>query len=364
MEEEKAAAYYDELSRKGEGAAKFKQGLGFSAASNSNDAVPSRGSALPYAASSFLSNFVRASSPSKNAELEKQAQLHSIQNKLKKKPREEDKTVSSSRVSKDRDSGNRDRHSHRRNRSRSRERHSKHRSRSKDRGRDRHSRRRSRSRDDYSPNRRYRSRSTSRDRDRERKRSSSGSDEERDRRKNRNVDRRSEKRHKVGKDRNSGADYATVIEGYDKMTPAERVKAKMKLQLSETAERDESKGGMGSGWERFDFDKDAPLDDEEIEAAEDDAAIVKRIGQTFRFSSMEARREEQIKAAHDEAIFGAPHPPPPLHEETIYGTSSHAPFTDRDDETEAKRVETNLFSTCVMECLQGKILFWTRKVLE
>nr|GMD33091.1 serine/Arginine-related protein 53 [Ipomoea batatas] len=96
---------------------------------------------------------------------------------------------------------------------------------------------------------------------------------------------------------------------------------------------------MGSGWERFDFDKDAPLDDEEIEAAEDDAAIVKRIGQTFRFSSMEARREEQIKAAHDEAIFGAPHPP--LHEETIYGTSSHAPFTDRDDETEAKRVETS-----------------------
>ena len=30
MEEEKAAAYYDELSRKGEGAARFKQGVGFS----------------------------------------------------------------------------------------------------------------------------------------------------------------------------------------------------------------------------------------------------------------------------------------------------------------------------------------------
>nr|GMD33093.1 serine/Arginine-related protein 53 [Ipomoea batatas] len=88
MEEEKAAAYYDELSRKGEGAAKFKQGLGFSATSNSNDAVPSRGSALPSAASSFLN---------------KQAQLQSIHNKLKKKPREEDKTFSSSRVSKDRD---------------------------------------------------------------------------------------------------------------------------------------------------------------------------------------------------------------------------------------------------------------------
>uniref|UniRef100_A0A3Q7J732 Uncharacterized protein n=1 Tax=Solanum lycopersicum TaxID=4081 RepID=A0A3Q7J732_SOLLC len=46
MEEEKAAAYYDELTRKGEGAARFKQGLGFS--STSNDAVPIRGSALGF----------------------------------------------------------------------------------------------------------------------------------------------------------------------------------------------------------------------------------------------------------------------------------------------------------------------------
>lgn len=30
------------------------------------------------------------------------------------------------------------------------------------------------------------------------------------------------------------------------------------------AEKDKTKG-MGSGWERFDFNKDAPLDDEEIE---------------------------------------------------------------------------------------------------
>jgi hypothetical protein len=29
-------------------------------------------------------------------------------------------------------------------------------------------------------------------------------------------------------------DYSRLIEGYDRMTPAERVKAKMKLQLSET----------------------------------------------------------------------------------------------------------------------------------
>ncbi|KAB5524926.1 hypothetical protein DKX38_022675 [Salix brachista] len=95
-------------------------------------------------------------------------------------------------------------------------------------------------------------------------------------------------------------------------TPAERVKARMKLQLNETdniqlhfyaAKKDE---GMGSGWERFEFNKDAPLDDEEVEAVEDDAALVKHIGQSFRFSAVEARREEQIKTAHDDAMFGAP----------------------------------------------------------
>lgn len=82
-------------------------------------------------------------------------------------------------------------------------------------------------------------------------------------------------------------------------------------------------------------------------AAEDDAALVKHIGQSFRYSAIEvssclipsspnlptilplsiqcefrylkynlyhanlkARREEQIKAAHDEAMFGAPAAPP------------------------------------------------------
>ncbi|XP_020582716.1 uncharacterized protein LOC110026196 [Phalaenopsis equestris] len=90
------------------------------------------------------------------------------------------------------------------------------------------------------------------------------------------------------------------------MTPAERVKAKMKLQLSQTAAKD-SAMGMSSGWERFDFNKDAPLDDDsdEIEVAEDDASLVKEIGNSFRFSAVQAKREEQIKAAHDEAMFGA-----------------------------------------------------------
>ncbi|KAJ0104742.1 hypothetical protein Patl1_17953 [Pistacia atlantica] len=72
-------------------------------------------------------------------------------------------------------------------------------------------------------------------------------------------------------------------------TPAERVKAKMKLQLAETAEKDETRG-MGAGWERFEFNKDAPLDDEEVEAADDDAALVKHIGQSFRFSAIEVLR--------------------------------------------------------------------------
>lgn len=126
---------------------------------------------------------------------------------------------------------------------------------------------------------------------------------------------------KVGKDRAATVDYSKLIEGYQNMTPAERVKAKMKFQLSESVRKDETKS-MGSGWERFDFDKDAPLDDNEIEAVEDDGALVNHIGKSFRFSTVETRREEQIKAAHDEAIFGAPSHLP------------RSPSTETDDEAE------------------------------
>lgn len=91
-------------------------------------------------------------------------------------------------------------------------------------------------------------------------------------------------RERAGKEKNGSIDYSRLIEGYEKMTPAERVKARMKLQLNETAKKDE---GMGSGWERFVFNKDAPLDDEEVEAVEDDAALVKHLGQSFRFSAVE-----------------------------------------------------------------------------
>ncbi|PIM99225.1 hypothetical protein CDL12_28284 [Handroanthus impetiginosus] len=258
MEDEKLAAYYDDLTRRGGGAARFKQGLGFSSDNSSaNDAVPSRGSALP-TSSSFLSSFVKASSPSKTSEFEKQAQLQSIQNKLSKKPGEKNRSRSPSRRSRSRSRSrspsrdrNRDKHYRRRSRSRSRDRYSRRRSRS--RSRDRRSRRRSRSRDDESRCR-YRSRSRSRDKNRERSKRQVSPEE-----------RKSEKGKKRGDVRGGvGIDFAKLIEGYDKMTPAERVKAKMKLQLSKTAENDETIG-KGSGWERFDFDKDAPLDDEEIE---------------------------------------------------------------------------------------------------
>ncbi|KAM7479946.1 hypothetical protein LguiA_028159 [Lonicera macranthoides] len=325
MEEEKAAAYYDELTRKGEGAARFKQGLGFSS-TTANDSVPTRGSALPSPSSSFLSSFVRASTPSKPSDLQKEAQLVTIQNKLQKKHNpslnnNNHRTQSASRdPDRDRD---RDRHSSRQNRSP---------------GRDDH-----RSRRHRSPSRdRVRIRDKDRDRKRRRRRSRSRSvsDEERGRPRGRGSsrslsprDRRSEKGgsdggSKGGKGKSSGINYAKLIEGYDTMTPAERVKAKMKLQLSETSKKDAT-NGMGSGWERFDFDKDAPLDDEEIEAAEDDAELVKHIGQSFRFNAVKAKREDEIKAAHDEAMFGVSSVPLSADKDSdVEGDNNELPSTE------------------------------------
>ncbi|KAK4394580.1 hypothetical protein Sango_1612300 [Sesamum angolense] len=339
MEDEKLAAYYDDLTRRGGGAARFKQGLGFSSSNSpANDDVPSRGSALP-STSSFLSSFVRASSPSKTSEFEKQAQLQSIQGKLSKKPKEKTRSRSPSRNSSRRSRSRsrdriRDKHSRRqsRSRSRSRDRHSRRRSRS--RSHDRRSSRRSRSREDES-RRKHRSRSRSRSREKNRERSRRhGSPEERGSGKG--------KKRGGGAGGGGGVDYAKLIEGYDSMTPTERVKAKMKLQLSKTVENDETIG-KGSGWERFDFNKDAPLDDEEeIEAAEDDAVLVKHMGQSFRFSAVEARKEEEIKAAHDEAMFGGSSYPPP--EET-------------DDEAEKEsQIQENIESAPVTSLLSTQVL--------
>ncbi|KAJ4851390.1 hypothetical protein Tsubulata_006710 [Turnera subulata] len=311
MEEEKAAAYYDELTRKGEGAARFKQGLGFSSAAN-DDSAPTRGSGFP-SSSSFLSSFVKASSPGQSSKFEKQAQLESIQNKLRKKPKDQapsppadsERTRCRSR-SRDRERDrDRERSHRRRSKSRSRSRERSHRRRSRSRSRSRERRRdRDRDRDrgrDRDRRRRSRSRSRSRERRSERRSRSPG----RERRKSEKGSGGDLERERGRKERNIGVDYSRLIHGYEKMTPAERVKARMKYDLDKTAEKDEGKG-MHSSWGRFEFDKDAPLDDEEIEAAEDDAALVKHISQSFRFSAVEARREEQIKAAHDEAMFGAP----------------------------------------------------------
>ncbi|KAK2355687.1 serine/arginine-rich splicing factor [Trifolium repens] len=311
MEEEKAAAYYDELTRKGEGAAKFKQGLGFST-STSNDAVPKPGSSL-VSSSSFLSQFVKASSSSTAAttttttvpsDHNRKAQLQSIQDKLKKKPTTE------SRVSEktNHDSSSRD-SDRRKRRSRSR-------SRSRDRGRDRRKRERGRRRSrSVSPRKQYRSDVKSSD-----------------------VRERGKMSERT-KGKNAAVDYAKLIDGYDNMAPAERVKAKMKLQLSETAARDSEKG---VGWERFEFDKDAPLDDEEIEVAEDDASLVKHIGQSFRFSAIESKREEQIQAAHDEAMFG--------------GTSHPPPTTSTDSEPERKNEEVDNKKDLVSSLLSETVL--------
>ncbi|XP_022767860.1 RNA-binding protein 25-like isoform X2 [Durio zibethinus] len=287
MEEEKAAAYYDELTRKGEGAARFKRGLGFSSNDEQNEAVPQRGSAFVSSSSSFLSGFVRASSPTTASKLEKESQLQSIQNKLKKKPEREARVSEKGSVEMERDRDrDKDRHSRRRSKSRSRDRYRENERR----------RRRSRSRSPRRDRRKSRSRSPRRDRKSERRRSGSLPPRE-----SRRSERDGGREGKSKKEKNGAVDYSRLIEGYDRMSPAERVKAKMKLQLAETAEKDPTKG---PGWERFEFDKDAPLDDEEIEVAEDDATVVKHIGQSFRFSAIEARREEQIKTAHDEAIFG------------------------------------------------------------
>ncbi|XP_010550671.1 PREDICTED: probable ATP-dependent RNA helicase DDX46 [Tarenaya hassleriana] len=283
MEEEKAAAYYDELTRKGEGAARFKQGLGFS-----SDAAgaPARGSAIA-SSSSFLSQFVRASGPTAAAKPEKDSEIRSIRDKLKKKPEDQRQSRvperSERRRSRSRERDDRDRRHRRRSRSRSRSR----------------ERRRERERDDGERRRRRR-----------RSRSSSP---RRERRRSDDDERRGKRREEGKEERDDKVDYSKLINGYDEMSAAEKVKAKMKLQLVETAEKDTS---MGSGWERFEFDKDAPVDDEEVEAADDDAALVKRMGQSFRFSAIEARREEEVKAAHEEAMFGAPsHPISPSAEE-------------------------------------------------
>jgi hypothetical protein len=83
MEEEKAAAYYEELVRKGGNAARFKQGLGFGGAKGSE---VGSSSIIPKSdAHASLSNFVKQASPGRAAAIQTEIRAESIRDKLKKK---------------------------------------------------------------------------------------------------------------------------------------------------------------------------------------------------------------------------------------------------------------------------------------
>ncbi|XP_047059561.1 serine/arginine repetitive matrix protein 1 [Lolium rigidum] len=282
MEEEKAAAYYEELNRKGEGARRFKQGLGFS----SGEPQPAAFTSKPTTSSSFLSGFVRAGAapahtpkptrPPPPAETAPRQRRRS-RSPSPSRPRPRSRSRSPSRTRP------------RRSRSRSRSREPRRRSRSREREDRRASRYRSRSR---SPSRR------------------SGRNSHDEPRRDRHGDRRRDDSRQKGHGGRDGGkvDYSRLIQGYDKMTPAERVKAKMKLQLSETASKDSTLGTATVGWGRFEFNKDAPLDedDNDVEGANDDASLVKHIGKSFRLSALESKNENTVRDAHDEAMFGVP----------------------------------------------------------
>jgi len=245
MEEAKAAAYYDELNRKGEGARRFKQGLGFSSSSSDATSFPSK----PTAAS-FLSGFVRAGAAPAPGQ---------PPNLAKPPPRHSEHPSSTRRRSRSPPPSRPRTRSRSRSRSRSPSRSSRRRSRSRSRSRERRRRSRSRERDRRSSRRRSRSRSRSPSRRSGRSSLSEG-----------RRDRHGDRRHDDGRDsskarggRDGGkVDYSRLIEGYDRMTPAERVKAKMKLQLSETSAKDSTLGSTTVRWERFEFNKDAPLDED------------------------------------------------------------------------------------------------------
>eukprot|EP00850_Spirogloea_muscicola_P009679 SM000055S18213 [mRNA] locus=s55:15525:16916:+ [translate_table: standard] len=93
------------------------------------------------------------------------------------------------------------------------------------------------------------------------------------------------------------------------MSAAERVKAQMKLQLSEMVSKDTAKGMTGE-WERFDFSSSAPLDDDaSLQQPENGETWGElnlhheAVGASL-FSSQTQKKEAQLQAAHDAAIFG------------------------------------------------------------
>ncbi|KAG7560064.1 hypothetical protein ISN45_Aa05g016210 [Arabidopsis thaliana x Arabidopsis arenosa] len=89
-----------------------------------------------------------------------------------------------------------------------------------------------------------------------------------------------------------------------------------------------------------------------IKGTDDDAALVKRMGQSFRFSAIEAKREEQLKAAHDEAMFGAPTGQTPTNNT---GDDVTEISNAKDDEGESNSSTISLLSEKVLAKQQG---FW------
>lgn len=196
MEEEKAAAYYDELNRKGEGARRFKQGLGFSSDDPQPASFPSKPSTISSSSSSFLSGFVRAGATPTRPSLPPEApsrQRRRSRSPSPSRPRPRSRSPSRSR--------------RRRSRSRSRSRERRRRSRSRERGDRRASHHRSRSR----------SRSPSR---RSGRSSHTEGRRERDRHGDRRRDDGGQSRHSSkGRGGTDGGkvDYSRLIEGYDRM---------------------------------------------------------------------------------------------------------------------------------------------------
>ncbi|KAL2643383.1 hypothetical protein R1flu_010970 [Riccia fluitans] len=128
----------------------------------------------------------------------------------------------------------------------------------------------------------------------------------------RDRNHRSGERSRSGQEKTQERNYSKLIPNFDSMTPAEKVKAKMKLQLSETVVKDKSKG-MSDEWERFDFDKNAPLDDDAKQdyfgdgtGAGDDTTFLKNTGSTFVSWTNQVTREAERQSIHDNAIFGPP----------------------------------------------------------
>lgn len=192
MEEAKAAAYYDELNRKGEGARRFKQGLGFSSSDPDPASFPSKPTT---SSSSLLSGFVRAGATPSPAQLP---------NPTKPPPPPEPSSRQRRRFRSPSPSPSPSRP---RPRSRSPSRSRRRRSRSRDRGDRRASRRRSRSRSwSRSPSRRS-GRSSHfegrRDRHGDRRRDDGGGGRE-------------SSKGRGGRDAGK-VDYSRLIEGYDRM---------------------------------------------------------------------------------------------------------------------------------------------------